>query len=69
MEKAKRLTEVALGVIPEVANLDLLVEGPTCREPHGKSDEKVHFPSRNPRSRHPICGKMGTTTLLHAPLD
>ena len=34
MGKAKSLGEIVLGVIPEVANFVLLVEGPKCRECH-----------------------------------
>ena len=73
MESAKSRREVALGVIPQVANSVLLAEGPKCREP---TTGNLVYPRKcslsseeSRRGRQSICGKMDIPALLNVPLE
>ena len=70
MEKAESPREIALGVIPQVADFWLLAEEPKCREPH---EGDFLYPrklglEKSLRDRRPIFGKMDTQKPLNVSL-
>ena len=72
MEKAESLREIALGVIPQMANFfGFWLRSQNVVSPIGEISsipEDVHFPSRNPWDRHPKCSKIATQRLINVPL-
>ena len=68
IEKAEGLRQLALDVVPQVANVGLQAQGPEeCREPHRGY---LQYPKNvySLRSRYPICGTMETSTGPSVPL-
>ena len=72
MKKTQNIREIALDIMPQVANFGFWLRDQHVVSPIAEIScipENVHFPSRNPSdTRHSICGKMETHKLPNVPL-